>query len=179
LTTDPSRWPSLKGAYHGLLHNFHRLMTWLTKRYGSPLQYLVVPEFTKKGVPHLHVVVLGVTWLVSQKDLSNAWVRYGQGKVVDMRRCGQGFRNSSIFHYVMKYVGKAWDLKGDSPSNLYHVSALWALNGRSFNVSRGLLEVKARVKLGFKYLGAFIHQGLELGRMIISASSLERLLFLV
>jgi len=157
LTTDPARYASLKGAYQGLLANFNHLMTWLVKRYGSSLQYVVVPEFTKKGVPHLHVVVLGVTWLVSQAELSEAWDRYGQGKIVDMRRCGQGFRNSSIFHYVLKYVEKSWSIQDESPSNLYHVATLWALNGRSFNVSRGLLDVKARVKAGFVYLGSFAY----------------------
>jgi len=158
LTTDPSRWASLRHAHRGLLKNFHRLMTWLTKRYGSPLQYVVVPEFTKRGSPHLHVVVLGVSWLVSQAELSKMWFKYGQGKVVDIRRCGQGFRNSSVFHYVMKYVEKSWNIEDDSPSNLYHVASLWALNGRSFNTSRGLLEWKGRVKAGFVYLGCFMRR---------------------
>jgi len=184
LTTNPSRWGSLAAAYHGLLYNFHRLMTWLVKRYGSPLQYLVVPEFTKSGIPHLHVVVLGVTYLVPQAEISEAWSRYGQGSIVDVRRCGLGFRNSSVFHYVLKYVQKSWDLKGDEPANLFHVAALWALGGRSFNCSRGLLEVKARVKLGFVYLGSWARnlienlfdRGMEWGRSLVAYSRLRSVL---
>lgn len=180
LTTDPSRWGSLRDAYRGQMKNFHRLMSWLVKRYGCPLQYFEAPEFTKSGIPHLHAVILGVTHLVDQEDLSREWSKLGQGKVVDLRRCGQGFRNSSVFHYVMKYVEKAWDIHGDVPENLFHVAALWALNGRSFSVSRGLLQVKKRVSQGFTYLGSFakdvveglFEKAVEWGRMAVEYSRL-------
>jgi len=155
LTTDPSRHFSLQQAYRAMLKNFHKLMTWLTKKYGCHLDYLAVPEFTKKGIPHIHVVVMGVTYLINQTELSDMWSKYGQAEVVDIRRCGQGFRNSSVYNYVLKYVEKAWDCDGDSPQNLYHIGALWALNGRSYNVSKGLLEVKERVKQGYTYVGSF------------------------
>jgi hypothetical protein len=177
LTTDPSRFVSLKEGYHGLMNSFHRLMTFLNKRYGCELQYVAVPEFTKSGIPHLHVVILGVVWVISQAELSEVWSRYGQGEVVDIRRCGQGFRNSSVFRYVMKYVEKSWDIMGDEPKNLLHVAYLWALNARSFSVSRGLLGCRERVRVGFMYLGAFVNHALELGHMIISWSRLMHLLY--
>jgi len=139
LTTDPKRFCSLKAAYRGLMKNKARLMDLLDKRLKARHQYVSVIEFTKTGLPHLHIVVLGVTYLLPQSELSEIWKAYGQGENVDLRQCGKGFRSLSIFHYVMKYVTKSWDLRDDKPDNLFHVAALWALDARSFTVSQGLL----------------------------------------
>jgi hypothetical protein len=87
----------------------------------------------------------------------------------------------------MKYIEKSWDLDEDEPQNLYHVAALWALNGRSFSVSRGLLEVKRRVRMGFVYLGSFsrniveglFDRGIEWGLSFISYSRLMGVLSVV
>ena len=149
LTTDPKRFPSLKAAYRGLMKNKARLMDMLDKRFETRLQYISVIEFTKTGLPHLHLIVYGETFLLPQRELSDIWEAYGQGEVVDLRQAGKGFRNPSVYHYVMKYVTKSWDLRDDKPDNLFHVAALWALDARSFTVSQGLLESVKREELWF------------------------------
>lgn len=79
-TTDPGRYDSLLDAAEGLLDDVNRLKGWLSRspengpsRPGYRPPSLVVPEFTERGLPHVHVVFFGVGWLTTHAALSRYW----------------------------------------------------------------------------------------------------------
>jgi hypothetical protein len=87
LTTNPDRHSGLSDALQNLSDNKARLMSWLSTDYqlGHRPENLTVLEFTESGLPHLHVVLFGISYAVSQGQLSAKWRDYGQGTVVDIR----------------------------------------------------------------------------------------------
>ena len=84
LTTDPKAHSGLSEALESLFDNKARLMSWLATDYqlGSTPENMTVLEFTQSGIPHLHVVLFGVSYVVSQAQLSAKWRDLGQGNVV-------------------------------------------------------------------------------------------------
>lgn len=84
LTTDPARFDSLAAATETLMADVNRLKAWFANRFadGSRPPSVVVPEFTEKGFPHVHVVLFGEGY-VPHAALSNYWDgRRGRGSVV-------------------------------------------------------------------------------------------------
>jgi hypothetical protein len=179
LTTGPRLFASLLDAYQGLMKNFHKLMMFLKKRLGN-LRYISVIELTKSGLPHLHVVILGINYLIPQDELSQIWSKYGQGIIVDIRRIGKGFRGYNVFKYVLKYLVKVWDIQDYKPHNLFHVSCLWALGARAYNCSRGLIPSKPKPEpKGWVYLGSYfvltIVYALDLPATIIDSPIIKKI----
>jgi len=93
LTTDPAMHDSIADATDALIENKNRLSSWLAydpdsgpSRPGFRPTNLYVLEFTDSGLPHLHVVYFGVSWVTTQGALADYWERRGQGRVVDVRR---------------------------------------------------------------------------------------------
>jgi hypothetical protein len=88
LTTDPKQHTSLSEALESLSANRGRLLSWLDSKYqlGYRPEYHCQLEFTESGLPHLHLVLFGVSYAVSQEQLSAKWGDYGQGWVVDVRQ---------------------------------------------------------------------------------------------
>lgn len=84
LTTDPSRFDSLAAATKTLMDDVNCLKTWFANRFadGSRPPSVVVPEFTEKGFPHVHIVLFGEGY-VPHAVLSNYWdSRRDRGRVV-------------------------------------------------------------------------------------------------
>lgn len=84
LTTDPSRFDSLVAATETLMDDVNTLKSWFAKRFadGSRPPSVVVPEFTEKGFPHVHIVLFGVGF-VPHGVLSNYWdARRDRGSIV-------------------------------------------------------------------------------------------------
>jgi len=75
LTTDPSRFDSLLDATESLIDDVSRFKSWLAtdSRLGSRPPSVVVPEFTESGLPHVHVLLFGVSWVVPHAVLSAYW----------------------------------------------------------------------------------------------------------
>ncbi|QZA87616.1 hypothetical protein K0C01_07300 [Salinarchaeum sp. IM2453] len=93
LTTDPAMHDSIADATEALIENKNRLSSWLEydpasgpSRPGFRPTNLYVLEFTDSGLPHLHVVYFGVSWVTTQAALADYWERREQGRVVDVRR---------------------------------------------------------------------------------------------
>jgi len=86
LTTDPKRHSGLSAALDGLSYAKGRLLQWLSTDYqlGSRPENLTVLEFTRSGVPHVHVVLFGVSeGSLSIDDIEQKWSdSYGQGTQV-------------------------------------------------------------------------------------------------
>ncbi|WP_411962825.1 hypothetical protein [Haloferax sp. YSMS24] len=108
LTTDPSRFDSLGAATTSLMGDVSRFKSWLATdgRLGSRPPSVVVPEFTDAGVPHAHVFLFGVSWVVPHAALSAYWsATRERGEVVWFDRLesrGEGGR---------------WRWAGDSPED--------------------------------------------------------------
>lgn len=75
LTTDPARFESLADATDSLLADVNRLKSWLATdaRMGERPESVVVVEFTESGLPHAHVLLFGVSWVVPHSVLSAYW----------------------------------------------------------------------------------------------------------
>jgi len=115
LTTDPSRFTSVFEAFESMSKSFNGLMSWIGKELGFRPPYVCVPEFTKKGYPHLHVVLFGVDWIDGEK-VKREWMRLGQGKIVKLERTeyrngkwvsrGKKAGNRDLTDYLAKYLDK-------------------------------------------------------------------------
>jgi hypothetical protein len=101
LTSRPGEAPHASRS--ALADRFARLRRILTRRYpGLDLEYAGVPELTRAGALHFHVVLLGVPF-VAQSTWSRWAARAGFGFVVDVRRVrGHG----GMSGYLSKYLGK-------------------------------------------------------------------------
>jgi hypothetical protein len=118
LTTDPARFDSHAEAMDGLSEAKGRFMNWLATDYqlGYWPENLSVLEFTESGVPHLHVVLFGLSWLMPQSRLAAKWSDLGQGRVVDIRsattRSGSDvwrLHDDGTTVALRDYLGKAMD----------------------------------------------------------------------
>lgn len=76
ITTDPKRFDSVLEATESLMDDANRLRSWLAyspddgpDRPGERLPSIVVPEFTDSGLPHVHIVFFGVSWLTTADSL--------------------------------------------------------------------------------------------------------------
>ena len=100
LTTDPSRYDSIADATEGLMDDLNRLKSWLANRFfdGRRPHNIAVPEFTQKGLPHLHVAFFG-TDFVPQPALAHYW---------DQRRD----RGSIVWIDGMRASGGQWRWRG-------------------------------------------------------------------
>lgn len=85
LTSDPKRHESVAAAGESLLADVSRFKSWVAtdSRIGHRPPSVVIPEFTDSGLPHAHVVLFGVSWVVAHAELSAYWShRRDRGEVV-------------------------------------------------------------------------------------------------
>jgi len=127
LTVDPKRFMTLGEQWNKITKWWNKLRSWMYKRYGA-FQYLRILEATKKGRPHLHVLIWGVK-RIPHEELAEIWDKYGGGFVF-IRRIR---KSVNAVWYVLKYVNKS--LRRD---NLLFGALLFASNRRLFSISNGL-----------------------------------------
>jgi hypothetical protein len=77
-----------------------KFRTYLKRKYGKIVVYIAVLEFTKAGVPHLHVLV---GRFIPQQWISESWDALGGGRIVDIRRVYDIHR---MGRYLAKYLTK-------------------------------------------------------------------------
>jgi hypothetical protein len=117
LTSDEKRFSSTSEAVDGLTEAKGRFMSWLSTDYqlGKRPQNLTVLEWTAGGLPHIHLVLFGIDWLLPQSKISAKWDSLGQGSVVDIRsaeaeRGGQRWflhNDDGSRVTLQQYLGKA------------------------------------------------------------------------
>ena len=126
LTVDPKMFSFLYEEFAWIAKQWCRLRAWLYKYYGK-FSFVKVLEITRKGRPHLHVLVKGI------KAIRGEYLRRFQGvwsAFVKVKACFKGFSAGS---YVMKYVNKTIAGK-----DLLFCALLFASNRRMFSISRDL-----------------------------------------
>ncbi|MFB6235214.1 MAG: hypothetical protein ABEH81_12970 [Halopenitus sp.] len=106
LTTDPSRFDSLLAATESLMGDVSRFKSWIATdaRLGERPPSLVVPEFTDSGLPHAHVVLFGVSWVVPHGTLAGYW-------------SGSRDRGSVVWFDRLVSRGERWRWAGDGPED--------------------------------------------------------------
>jgi hypothetical protein len=117
LTTDPKQHDGLHDALESLSDNKGRLVQWLSTDYrlGHRPTNLTALEFTRSGIPHMHLVLFGIDWAISQRQLAAKWDDLGQGSIVDIRKATcRGESNQWLLHddesgkeSLRQYLGKA------------------------------------------------------------------------
>jgi len=166
LTVDPKKYRNIIEMRYELQKAWNRFMSWLKKKLGKRPAYLRVIEFTKSGLVHYHILLLGVSRIGDKKtEVTPELERIGFGKVnfmytvinrngkwvpkklVELRQgkakeCldGAGLP-SNLRSYLKKYLMKAFnDLDMDSMSvelnQVNPISLYWALNSRFFTYSK-------------------------------------------
>ena len=152
LTIDPKKFFRLYDEFVFINRAWNKLRSWLRKRYGD-FEFLRVLEVTKKGRPHLHVLISGIKW-INQGKLSEIWEKYGGGEVVYIKRV-YNRNNVKVCRYVLKYVNKTLNRENREFSAL-----LFASNRRLFGLSKGLQNMINVGKNGFKRKLGFVYEGL-------------------
>ena len=108
LTTDPKRHSSVSEALDSLGDAKGRFMSWVGTDYqlGKRPDNLSVLEWTAGGLPHVHLVLFGIDWLLPQSTISAKWDSLGAGRVVDIRSA------------TASRDGKRWYLHNDDGSRV-------------------------------------------------------------
>jgi len=117
LTSDAKRFSSVSEALDGLAEAKGRFMSWIGTDYqlGKRPDNLSVLEWTAGGLPHIHLVLFGIDWLMPQSKISAKWDSLGQGNVVDIRSATAS-RDGQRWHLhnddggrvtLRQYLGKA------------------------------------------------------------------------
>ena len=78
---------------------FNKFREYLRRKYDVPPTYISVLEFTKAGVPHLHVLI---DRYIPQAWISDAWEKLGGGKIVFIKRV----TIEKVARYLSKYLTK-------------------------------------------------------------------------
>jgi hypothetical protein len=146
LTLDPSRFMRLVEEFAFIDKAWAKTRSWLYKKYGH-FEFLKILEVQKKGRPHLHILVAGISY-VPHEDLYAIWQKYGGGYVW-IRPIE---RSIDAVSYVLKYVNKT--ILGEDK---IYAALLFASNKRMFSMSRGLrdkLGVRCKIeKQGYAFSG--------------------------
>ena len=91
------------------------------KRRGLLQGYIKVPELSKNGKQHLHVLFRGS--YIEQAMISDWWQELHQAKIVDIRKVKGGRNPRQLASYMAKYMSK---------ENIYRYSWNWGWVWRGF-----------------------------------------------
>jgi hypothetical protein len=99
LTLDPKKVPGTKHQIKYLKTTYNKFREYLKRKFGTAPKYITVVELTKKGVPHLHILI---DRYIPQAWISNVWSRLGGGHRVWIERV----EVRDVARYLSKYLTK-------------------------------------------------------------------------
>lgn len=91
------------------------------QRRGLIQAYIKVPELSKNGKQHLHIIFRGE--YITQAMISELWQELHKAKVVDIRRCNLARGKRGLASYMAKYMSK---------DNFFRYSWSWSWVWRGF-----------------------------------------------
>jgi hypothetical protein len=95
------------------IHKHFRILMARLKRRGLVKGYIQVPEFTKSGLAHKHIIIRGS--YIDQAILSAMWQEIHGAKIVDIRRIKSLHGKGRMANEMAKYMAKenalrySWD----------------------------------------------------------------------
>jgi hypothetical protein len=99
LTLDPKKLEHKKfGVFH-LRLCFNKFREYLKRKYGTVPPYICVLEFTKAGIPHLHILL---DRYIPQAWISQTWAGLGGGEIVFIKQV----TIANVTRYLSKYLTK-------------------------------------------------------------------------
>jgi hypothetical protein len=119
LTMDPSKLENIEMAVPHLRHCFNIFREYLKRKYGVAPSYVCVMEFTKAGVPHLHICF---DRYIEQKWISRVWDSLGGGRIVFIKQVT--VRN--VARYLSKYLTK--ELFLSAPKGTRRITSARSIN---------------------------------------------------
>jgi len=157
LTTDPKHFLNVIEATKHLKKQWNQQRSALKRKHGN-FDYLCVLEFTKSGIPHLHVLLNDVFF--TEEDLSKDGIIHRNWENQGIQIKVGKIRNNHIMEYVMKYVRKSLvvDYKVYDPSlvdELLPSALYWITNCRLFSTSRGLINTSLDIPELLRWLFDF------------------------
>jgi hypothetical protein len=99
LTMDPSKLDDLNFAVPYMRLVFNKFREYLKRKYRTAPSYICVLEFTKAGLPHLHVLF---DRYLPQKWISNVWDSLGGGRICHIKQVTV----LNVARYLSKYLTK-------------------------------------------------------------------------
>jgi hypothetical protein len=99
LTVDPKKLANSRAAVPHLRKVFNKFRFYLKRKFGTAPHYICVLEFTKAGLPHLHILL---DRYIPQKWISHVWALLGGGRIVYMKRVTV----HNVARYLSKYLTK-------------------------------------------------------------------------
>ncbi len=158
-TVDPKRFFHLHAEFEALNKGWHKIASWLRKRYGK-FFYVRVLELQKSGRPHLHVLAVLPDWIDYDK-MQELWdKKYDIGIECKFKSIEQDKQVNGL-SYILKYVSKTMTNLKDSTENVYS-ALLFASNKRLFSIGDArtaltvnpLLDNHHRVSATWEYQGS-------------------------
>lgn len=144
LTVNPKTGFSPDDRARRLVVAWRELRRRIKKRYGlQSLPFMAVFEATKRGEPHLHILLRTV--FISQKFISQQMADLINSPIVDIRKIDQA---RDVASYVAKYIGK-------NPHTFEGVKRYWRsldylpLSRREWKLANPLTYVASIVRVGF------------------------------
>jgi hypothetical protein len=168
ITSNPNVCMSYKDMHSRLSKAWNRLNSYIKYKYGN-IPYLKVLELTSSGLLHMHIVFIGIKYLLDQKVLSKLLDKYGVGYVTYVSYVQRG---GNAMKYVMKYLTKTVNLnslKTNSKSlELHHdlMAISTALRARLYGISHNLMPISKPKKdtiVEWEYVMSYIDKRLGYG----------------
>jgi len=135
LTLDPKRIPNDQRSDRYIRECWRKMRVYLQRQYGTSIDFISVLEFQQSGIAHLHLLL---NVYIPQAWLSDAWVKCGGGKIVDIRRFVK-------IQFVAAYL--AGYLAG---KKIAHTLSLLPRRARVFSTSRSISLWGKRKKTAWK-----------------------------
>ena len=101
------------GAVPHLRRCFNKFREYLRRKYGAAPSYVCILEFTKAGVPHLHVLF---DRYIEQQWISHVWDSLGGGRIVWIKQV----QARKVANYLAKYLTK--DLLLSAPKGVRRIT---------------------------------------------------------
>jgi len=171
LTMDPKK-VQRSDAYAHINESWRKLREAFRRKFKKSVSFIAVNEFTKKGMPHKHVLI---NQYIPQRWLSNKWDSLGGGPIVDIRMI-HDLPNMS--KYVGKYLTKDILIKAPKGSRRFTTSqdiklrekgqdikfSLWDLDiDRILELQNGQVDVEVTNKDG-RVINFEVHEPIDLTR---------------
>ena len=160
VTFDPRNMLTLQQVREDFSKAITRLLDLIKKKFNF-LGYVKCFEFTDSGLIHAHILLVNVRF-IHPGWLTNTLNRLSLGKIKHIKE----FKGNVIhgFNYFLKYFRKQFDFSNHDGGFSISLILSWALNLRTYSLSRSLVDLSNRCRIssrtkGWVYFGCLPDRG--------------------